>query len=160
MATPKRKEAARDIQDGPAKVPAEPPADADDAQPTCSQAQDEPRIVTENQAEISLASPEELTTPSYTFDMQASLPAESPSSSSYASTDEDLYSDDRGRIQKSESKRDPEPRKETPSPPNIIETIPRKPLPPKPAWRPKTGSEGRRRSTGGIRELIFLRRAD
>lgn len=60
--------------DEPADAPADTRADSPDDKPCSAQAQDEPRVVVENQAENEGPTPEEPPTPVYTFDIQAALP--------------------------------------------------------------------------------------
>ncbi|KAJ3495586.1 hypothetical protein NLG97_g3285 [Lecanicillium saksenae] len=68
-----------------------------DSKPASSQAEDEPRVVANNQHEHDIATPEELPSPSYTFRLYAPALAGKDSEADSAVEDEqdDLYSDDR-----------------------------------------------------------------
>ncbi|XWW99104.1 hypothetical protein V2A60_007112 [Cordyceps javanica] len=139
--------------DEPAEAPTFTP---DDSQSTSSQAQDEPRVVIEDQAESEILTPEDPQTPSYTFDTQAALLARPPSP--IEEVDEELYADGTKRIDNNASKESSGPSCDS-SPERIIESMaPRKPRPPQPIWRTTT-RRCRRRSTGGMAEEIFAKRA-
>ena len=140
--------------DGSADIPGCPADAADDTQPVCKQAQDEPRVVVECQPAIEGPTPEEPPTPSYTFDLQAALAA-ARSPSPIVDEEEDLYSDDQASI-----KAAPEPHQRTPSPERIVAPRLRRLLPPpEPSWR-RSVRESRRKSTGGMRAEIFVIKAD
>lgn len=132
----------------------------DIVQPTSVLTETEPRIV-ENQTLEDLPSPEELQTPdSDAYTLVLETPSErQPRFPSPIAEETKLYDEDGKSIEMIAPEEDDATVSNSPSPQRSIEEIPRTVVLVEPSWRNATGS-CRRSSTGGLRELIFVKGAD